>query len=422
MATKPQNVGRLTPPHGTVWDIARNRDVTTGAGKFITQDLSITTDRVGVWRQWGMVAGWPVDHGEVADQAAMLALHTFEESATTQPLPRYVAPGDSCTRADDAGWRWHCLRGHGAAVSDWERRPLSGALTGLAVTGHTHTLASLTEVVSALSGKQPTLTNATALADITESGGLPRWRGEAWPSSGGSTIGPWASPACQWWFGVESPPLAATGARAASAAAVAAWHDQSRYHRDALQVTAGYRPTCVTDGDLVGIRSTAGTYQGLHLAQLSTVASGVLGDFTLYMLARRGATGSGYALMFGSIESGRITVYGAAEGGGEDLAIIVGSGTTSWPAYTVATSIKLLEVRVRSGVATLYVNGTSIGTGAGGVTVANAAWVPKIGNYAPGTALQGYDVDIFHASLFSGAATETEMDFIRAYLLAQAGL
>lgn len=163
---RPEDIIRVRPPISSLWDIARNRDVTTGVGKLIAQDLSITTDRLGVWRQWEMVAGWPVDHGTVADQAAMLALHTFAESATTQTLPRYVAPGDSCTRANDPGWRWHCMRGHGTALADWERRPLGGALEGLAVSGHTHAISDINLLQDELDGKQDELTISTAGAAL----------------------------------------------------------------------------------------------------------------------------------------------------------------------------------------------------------------------------------------------------------------
>lgn len=169
MSLTPSAVARVTPPIGTLWDVARNRDITTGAGKLAAQDVSLTTDRVGVWRQWTMVAGWPVDHGTVANQAAMLALHTFSADAETTPEPRYIAPGDSVLRTDDPGWRWYCLRGHGTQLSDWERRPLAGALAGLSVSGHTHALVSLTEVVTALSGKQAASANLDTLAGVASS-------------------------------------------------------------------------------------------------------------------------------------------------------------------------------------------------------------------------------------------------------------
>ena len=60
----------------------------------------------------------------------MLALHTLD-STTLLAEPTFVAPGDSCLRADDPGWRWHCISGHGQSLSDWERRPLAGAIASV---------------------------------------------------------------------------------------------------------------------------------------------------------------------------------------------------------------------------------------------------------------------------------------------------
>ena len=157
MSTPAAQVARTYVAPGTVWDVARNRDHTTGAGALIPQDLCATTDRAGVWLQWTMLAGFPVAHGEVADEAAMLALHTFGMDSADNPSPRYVAPGDSCLRTDDPGWRWYCLSGHGLTLSDWERRPLAGALTGLATSGHTHTIAQVEGLSGALESQQSTI-------------------------------------------------------------------------------------------------------------------------------------------------------------------------------------------------------------------------------------------------------------------------
>lgn len=126
MSTDPEDVLRVQPPYGPLAWLLRNRDkVAAGTpGKLIPNDLAIITGR-GIARQWQLVAGLPVDHGTVADEAAMLALHV--DSSETA-YPRWVVPGDSCLRTDDPGWRWHCIAGHGQVLSDWERRPLGGAL------------------------------------------------------------------------------------------------------------------------------------------------------------------------------------------------------------------------------------------------------------------------------------------------------
>lgn len=117
----------------------------------LTQEISATStpDRPLVVSTLTPIAGWPVDHGTVADEAAMLALHTLD-STTLLTEPTFVAPGDSCLRADDPDWRWHCIAGHGQALSDWERRPLAGALSGLAVSGHTHAMSAITGLQTAL--------------------------------------------------------------------------------------------------------------------------------------------------------------------------------------------------------------------------------------------------------------------------------
>lgn len=159
----------------------------------LPQEISATSapDRPLVVSTLTPIAGWPVDHGAVADEAAMLALHTLD-STTLIASPTFVATGDSCLRADDPGWRWHCISGHGQYLSDWERRPLGGALEGLAVDGHTHEMSDIAELQHALAGKQATLSNAAALARITATaGGAPKWDGGDWPGGGGGTGG-WA--------------------------------------------------------------------------------------------------------------------------------------------------------------------------------------------------------------------------------------
>lgn len=133
----PDQVKRVHPPFGSTWDLADNRDhVAAGAdGKLLETDLSITTDRLGVWRQYKMIAGEQVDHGPVANAAAMLALHTFGGDPLLNTAPRYVAPGDSCTRTDDPGWRWFCMAGNGTVITQWERRPLAGAVSARPLCG-----------------------------------------------------------------------------------------------------------------------------------------------------------------------------------------------------------------------------------------------------------------------------------------------
>ena len=180
MSTDPEDVLRVQPPYGPLAWLLRNRDkVAAGTpGKLIPNDLAIITGR-GIARQWQLVAGLPVDHGTVADEAAMLALHV--DSSETA-YPRWVVPGDSCLRTDDPGWRWHCVAGHGQALSDWERRPLAPTIEAIAsaADGAAETAAwgSITgeiteqrDLTDALAGKADTDDVAAPLNDNAEAGG-----------------------------------------------------------------------------------------------------------------------------------------------------------------------------------------------------------------------------------------------------------
>lgn len=165
MSVSPDKVARVTPPTGGLHALAENRDYTTGAGLLTPQDLSVTTSgRLGVWMGHRMIVGESVDHGEVADEAAMLTLHDWGDDAHERAQYHYVAPGDSCTRADDPGYRWVCLGNHGYSPGDWQRRPLGS------------TVATIREEVDALTvdldGKQPIASALTLLSgvDLTDVG------------------------------------------------------------------------------------------------------------------------------------------------------------------------------------------------------------------------------------------------------------
>ena len=121
-------IARAVAVVGSLYGLLRNRLGINVATSLESQELSCTVapDRRLVVLGHEPIAGFARDHGTVADEAAMLALHTLD-STTLLAEPTFVAPGDSCLRADDPGWRWHCLRGHGTALSDWERRPLAAA-------------------------------------------------------------------------------------------------------------------------------------------------------------------------------------------------------------------------------------------------------------------------------------------------------
>jgi len=195
------SLARITPIIGSLYALMRNRLGLNVATQLGAQELSCTVapDRRLVVLGHEPIAGFARDHGTVADEAAMLALHTLD-STTLLAEPRFVAPGDSCLRADDPGWRWHCIANHGQALSDWERRPLgdtvADAIDLLATKIGSSALDGYLSEAEAEEQYQPLLTNRTTLAKITESKGAPLWNGSAWPGGGSSGSG---DPVIDYW-------------------------------------------------------------------------------------------------------------------------------------------------------------------------------------------------------------------------------
>lgn len=99
------------------------------------------------------------------------------------------------------------------------------------------------------------------------------------------------------------------------------------------------------------------------------------------------------------------------------MGYFAGATTSVWPAYIVTTAIQLIEIRVRSGVATLYVDGAVVAAGSAPLTVASGTWTPRIGCYAPEGVRQSCDVDVFAVVLLDGSATSGECDAVRAALM-----
>lgn len=198
---------------GSLYGLMRNALGLNVATPLESQELSCTVapDRQLVVLGHEPIAGFARDHGTVANEAAMLALHTLD-STTLLAEPTFVAPGDSCLRADDPGWRWHCISGHGTTLADWERRPLGGALDGLAVSGHTHEIAEIEG-----------LDNAAALAQIGTSSGVPTWGGAPWPSGFGGSVSPLMTASIDWHAAVGI--YDAAGVLPADGVAVARWDD-----------------------------------------------------------------------------------------------------------------------------------------------------------------------------------------------------
>jgi hypothetical protein len=396
MSVPPSKVARSYVAPGTLWALIRNRDITTGAGKLTASDLGVVTDRPAVSLGWNLVAGWPVDHGTVADESAMLALHTFAGAAATTLEPRYVAPGDSCTRTDDPGWKWFCLSGNGTTLAQWERRPADG---------HTHS-----DLASAIAAKADPPANAAALDRISAvSGGPLLWDGD--PVAGSSSTALWQDPSVQWWFGPEGDMLGADGVCTTTGDGVAAWPDVSRWCRTLTQSSSGARPTYVSNlgNGHPGIKSASGTSQRLE-ASLNTYASGVVGDFSVFCVASRGAA-TGITLYFGTAGSSRLALYW------ESGSLICSTGAVvASLTYTPTTDLVLIEVRWRGTTVTFCVNGTSIGTATATHTHGTAAWTLGVGGYY---STQGCDVSIGSIAVLDGGASTAFCDAVRAYFLAQ---
>ena len=212
-------IARAVAVVGSLYALMRNRLGLNVATSLESQEMSCTVapDRRLVVLGHEPIAGFARDHGTVANEAAMLALHTLD-STTLLAEPRFVAAGDSCLRADDPGWRWHCISGHGQSLSDWERRPITGhahtisdvvglsaAIDGKADATHSHAISDVTGLINALDGKQSTLANAAALARITAgTNGLPLWDNGEWPGGGGPGGGSLLLGLRHWVVGQES--------------------------------------------------------------------------------------------------------------------------------------------------------------------------------------------------------------------------
>lgn len=389
---------------GTLYGLLRNRLNPSGTEEQLgEQELSCTTDRRLVVLGHEPIAGYPVDHGEVADEAAMLALHTFG-STTLLVEPTFVAPGDSCRRVDDPGWRWYCLSGHGTTLADWERRPLAEALSGLAVSGHTHALADVVGLSSALAGKQVA---SAVLSDLSDVYGSLAYRGSVIAGGGGAQL--WEEQSVQMWYHVASrPPLGVNGV-AGDAGAVVALGDLSRYGRTVRQSTSGNSPTWSSAESAVAF--AGGATQYLQAATIAPYDTGLVGDLTLYVLARRSAA-SGTCLYCGSaVDNNRVNLYWDA---GSIICVVGTSGVAAWP-YTPTTAWTLLELRWRGTSASLYADGVLVGSATATHAHNTAAWETwKLGVY---NGTQGLDLYLRALVLLDGGASEAYCDSVRDTLL-----
>jgi len=424
MSVDPKNVIRVTPPTGSDHDLAINRDHTTGVGLLTAQDLSVTTSgRLGVWMGHTMIVGAPADHGEVADEAAMLALHDWSDDPHARAVYHYVAPGDSCTRTDDPGYRWHCLSGHGRYLTDWERRPLVAPIAAL------EARADALEIE--LDGKADA-THTHPLSELTPSGAatgdVATFNGTSWvplaPSAGGSitsdSLITAAVPAA--WFKANAGVEEADGDPAEDTDGVARWLDQSGNGNHLVQGTASMRPVYRTAqrGTLPVVRFDGSddylicsAFAGINLANCTVVWVGVHAT---------------------SAEYGRMIVIGAS-GSGNDYAaatrleLEAGDSSRNYIAQINSTQSVLSGTRpapagcyhARIARSTLiagvddHTYGTAVGvttsTSAAGLLI-GAAWY----NGAIGTSWGQLAADVYEVAVFGRALGNAELGQIVAAL------
>lgn len=374
--------------------------------------------------------------GTVTSEAEMLALDA-------PVLARGAClPGDWCYRSDVRRW-YRCLSGYGATLPDWEQLPqnitaadiadatawgrarLADADASAAKTALAIAQSDVSGLVAALGSKAPldsaALTGTPTAPTPTAANGIAI---KSYVDSAVAAAGVplWLRSSVQWWYGPESSPMGGDWSAAAAGADVYGWHDVSRHRRIGLS-SGGSRPTYVADigNGIGGIKSASGTSQRLEIA-LDSSASGLAGNRTIFAVVRRSSV-TGYGFIFGSIENQRTSLFTGTDGGGEDLAVVLGSSAGVAASYTPTTELTLFEVRFRGTTLEFWVDGALLQTVTGyAPTLYSGAWTLKIGGYLPGVANQGCDVSIGHVSCLDGSASEAECNEVRAYLLDQWGL
>ena len=213
-------ISRARAVVGSLYALMRNRLGLNVATPLGAQELSCTVapDRRLVVLGHEPIAGFPADHGTVADEAAMLALHTLD-SITLLTEPRVVVPGDIVRRADSPGAYWLCIRGHGQLASDWITLPSLAALLGY-----------VSSLSSDIAGKWSTPPNAAVLAALAVEDGALTLDGVPVGAGPGSAR---ATAAIDWDAAVGC--YDASGVAAADGVAVGRWDDSSG---NGLYVTA----------------------------------------------------------------------------------------------------------------------------------------------------------------------------------------
>ena len=442
-------IARCRTVVGSLYGLLRNRLGLSVATPLGAQELSATIapDRRLVVLGHEPIAGFTRDHGTVADEAAMLALHTLD-GATLLAEPTFVAAGDSVLRTDDPGWRWHCLCGHGTQLSDWERHPLAGSLSGLAVSGHTHEITDITELQSELDGKQAASANLTALASIASTTAGRNLLTVATPSGpklvqvnadgsislvdassgGGSStaleslivaLAPVA------WYRADAGALDADGTACTDGVAIASWQDQSGHGYHLAQATAGLRPTLETSerNGLPVVR-----YDGIDDYLIASAFPSIdLTNVTVFaVFQQRGATAERGVFVIGASGSGggwgsTQRIYGAT--GGTSLAWgVVARETVATLAGDTATPWGVWTHRVVGSAVTAGRNGTDSSTATGASMSPSLEGLLIGGYWDSGVALPTGDLDIAECIVVPQGLPDATIALLASLLRAKYGI
>ena len=228
----------------------------------------------------------------------------------------------------------------------------------------------------------------------------------------------WSASCVQWWFDSgSSDTQGLAGLVSITGTDVHAWGDRSTHALCAVQ--AGSPPTWVASAinGHGAVRSATGTSQCLR-ARVRLYQSGLVGDFSAFALTRRSAT-SGLGLVWGRIDSPRLSLFTSTDDSGEIQVVVAGSQTLATD-YTPSTNWELIEVRYRSGTTSFFINGVLLQSVVGTLShaVTSDEWDLFLGGYD----VQGCTVDLAACVLLDGRATDSFCDSVRTWLLDFGGL
>ena len=414
-----------------------------GQVTILPHELIRTTDgRVYHWTGTALeITSAPVHHGTVADVAALdgvyllpsctRGVHPGDTAYVEAAGCEYrVASGVNATAtwaacADPAGTASDAVSAHNTApdshadlrtaiARNADHAALSNVLPSAASQNHLtddelEFFGTLPSTISALMSNVEEVDADFVSISYNPSGG-----------GGGTDAGIWADPCVQWWYDSDTGVRGLAGAPTTTGDAVYAWADRSAHGWSAVQ--DGKPPSWLASAinGRGAVRFASGSSQRLR-ARVRTYQAGLVGDFTVFALARRSSI-SGLALVFGQSASPRMSLYSNTDGSGEDLRIVVGpSSTATATDFTPTTAWELLEVRYRGGTTSFFVNGELIQSVSAVLTheVTSSEWSLYLGAYYGS---QDCDVDLAACICLDGSASDLFCSTVRAWLLAFSGL